>query len=118
MSKENDISTGAAETEPSDLKDWGHEYEVVRLRFESIPLAYVCFVAVFVWFEVYGRFIQAGLLWAAVGGTLIAVLGIVNAFRGWRKSKSFPALAAMLLTVGILAAIVVPLAVGFMVYFA
>lgn len=98
--------------------EWEREYEVVRLHLKPIPLAYVCFVLVFVWFEVYWRFIRAGLFWAASVGTGLALVGTLAALYGWRKTRRFAALAALLLTAGILAAIVLPLAVGALVYFA
>ena len=88
--------------------DFGHEYEVVRFRFESLVVAYACFFLLFGWFRFYWTFIREGWFWGTVGGVLITAFGTLNAVRARRKKRTFPALVALLLNAGLLISVSLP----------
>lgn len=96
--------------------DFGREYEVVRLRFESLIVAYACFFLLFGWFRFYWTFIREGWLWGTVGGVLITAFGTLNAVRARRKKRTFPALVALLLNAGLLISVTLPPLVFYLVY--
>lgn len=100
-----------------EFSEWDREYQVVRLRPQPMTLAYVCFVSVFVWFEVYRRVIRAGWPGMLLGGVLISAVGAIAGIVAWRRRRTFAALVSMLLSVGIFAAIIVPITAGLLVYF-
>ncbi len=96
--------------------DFGHEYEVVRLRFDSLLVSYVCFFLLFGWFRFYWTFIREGWFWATVGGVLITAFGTLNAVRARRKHRTFPALVALLLNGGLLISVTIPPVAFYVVY--
>ena len=97
----------------------GGEYEVVRLGFRPLPVAYGAFVAVFVWAQLYWRF-WPGATWQGVslGAFVIASIGCAAAWQAKRKARrlDLPVLIALILDFGVLLAIVVP-AIAFYVVF-
>ena len=101
---------------PVPAEDWMHEYDVVQLRFESLTFAYLCFFLTFGWFRLYWTLIRAGWLWASLVGGAIALVGTINAYRAWRKSRSFAALVALLLDGGLTLSISVPAVAFLLVY--
>lgn len=99
------------------VSEQGSEYEVVRLKFESLVVAYGCFLLLFVWFRVYWTFIRESWMWALAGGALIVAIGSLNAYRAWRKTRTFPALIALLLNGGMLISILLPMAAFFAIIY-